>query len=88
MFLSWAQGYLSGINQGSLVQGSHSYRDLSQTPEQIMIFLKEYCGANPSANFKDGVIQLLRSLPGVDDEDRPVTRQTIPVPRQKGPYLN
>jgi hypothetical protein len=69
-FLGWAQGYMSGINLGGLVQGSHSYRDLSQTPEQITFFLKQYCDANPSANFKDGVIQLLKSLPPVSEDGR------------------
>jgi hypothetical protein len=62
IFLTWAQGYLSGINEAA----PDSYLDLgAKTPDDMARFLRRYCEAHPLANYMDGASELSHSLPTI-----------------------
>lgn len=60
MFTAWAQGYISGYNMAH----SDAYLDLNaKTPESMSRLLRQYCDAHPLANYYDGVMELMKTLP-------------------------
>jgi hypothetical protein len=59
-YLSWALGYMSGINSSN----KDAFFDLNaNTPEEMMRYLRQYCDANPLADYEIGVRHLLNTLP-------------------------
>jgi hypothetical protein len=59
-FLSWAQGYISGINAGM----EDAYFDFgAKTPDEMQRFLRKYCNDHPLADFDDAALELAKSLP-------------------------
>jgi hypothetical protein len=70
-FLSWAQGYITGINAGM----EDAYFDLgAKDPEETLRFLQKYCNDHPLAYFRDAVMELAKSLPRVKRDDAPAGR--------------
>jgi hypothetical protein len=64
-YLSWAQGFISGINAME-----DAYFDLRDKPlEEMLRFLHKYCNDHPLAIFGDGVIKFMESLPRVKRKD-------------------
>ena len=63
-FLSWAQGYMSAANS----LNKDVFLDLNaKRPDEMKRFLRQYCDAHPLADYKDGVQELLNTLPVVPD---------------------
>ena len=59
-FVSWALGYMSGINS----LNKDVFFDLnSMTLDEMKRSLRQYCDAHPSADYGDGVKDLLNKLP-------------------------
>jgi hypothetical protein len=59
-FLSWAAGYMSGINS----LNKDAFFDLSAiTSDEMKRYLRQYCNEHPFANYGDGVRDLLNTLP-------------------------
>jgi hypothetical protein len=59
-FLSWALGYMTGVNTSNKDASS----DLSaMTSDEMMRYLRRYCDAHPLADYGDGVRDLLNALP-------------------------
>jgi hypothetical protein len=60
MFSAWAMGYLSGINTGF----ENDFFDLNaKSPDEMTRYLRRYCDIHPLANYRDGVVELMKSLP-------------------------
>jgi hypothetical protein len=58
-FLSWAQGYLTGVNSRT-----DFYFDLGgKSPRDMLLFLRKYCNDHPLANFMEATEALLKLLP-------------------------
>jgi hypothetical protein len=65
MYLAWAQGYISGVNS----QLTTTYYDLGPIDiDEMKRFLRQFCNDHPLADYKEGVKQLMRSLPHVKRE--------------------
>jgi hypothetical protein len=64
-FLSWAQGFISGINAME-----DAYYDLgAKPPEEMLRFLHKYCNDHPLANFGAGALEFMESLPRTKRKD-------------------
>jgi len=71
LYISWAQGYISGVNSGM-----DAYFDLgSKTSDEMLRFLRKYCNDHPSANFHEAAEGLLKSLPRIKRKEH------TPAPR-------
>jgi hypothetical protein len=71
LYISWAQGYISGVNSGM-----DAYFDLgSKTSDEMLRFLRKYCDDHPLANFHEAAEGLLKSLPRIKRKDH------TPAPR-------
>ena len=58
-FLSWALGYMSGINFSK----KEVFVDLNaKTLDEMKSYLRQYCEAHPLADYGDGVRDLLNTL--------------------------
>ena len=54
LYISWAQGYISGVNSGM-----DAYFDLgSKTSDEMLRFLRKYCDDHPLKNFHEAVEEL------------------------------
>lgn len=52
VFMSWAQGFLSGWKTSLLTKGERETKDLgSKTPEQMTRHIHGFCDANPLKDF-------------------------------------
>jgi hypothetical protein len=71
-FLSWAFGYMSGVNAAAvdLQLGSQVFDLGSKTQDEMKRYLRRYCDEHPSANYGDGVVELVKTLP------------VVPLPKQ------
>ena len=59
-YFSWALGFISGIN----VMQESFFVDLgAKTEDEMKRYLRQYCDAHPLANYKDGVRELMKTLP-------------------------
>lgn len=62
LFFTWAQGWMTGVNQLAAGYGKPQ-RDLdSVTVEKQQAFIRQYCDKHPLANFESGVAELYNSL--------------------------
>jgi len=62
MALSWAQGYISGFNSSR----QDAVFDIgAKTIDEVWRFLRQYCNEHPLANYMDGVVELMKTLPVV-----------------------
>ena len=61
-FVSWTQGYVSGINTIHETQTGYFFDLNAKTPDEMKSFLRQYCNEHPLANYADGVMALLKSL--------------------------
>lgn len=57
-FMSWAQGYMSGLNAGQARRADLN----SIAPDETWKRLADYCTAHPKNTFVQGVMVLYRSL--------------------------
>jgi hypothetical protein len=63
MFSAWAMGYMSGINVRSEA-ASQGFFDLNaKSLDEMTRYLRRYCDTHPLANYRDGVVELIKSLP-------------------------
>jgi hypothetical protein len=64
VFMSWAQGLLSGWTMSLLANGDHTTKNLSsKTPEQMAQHIHAYCDANPLKPFFLAAVDFHESLP-------------------------
>jgi hypothetical protein len=60
IFLAWAMGFVSGMNN----QSPDQFFDLAdKSPDQMSRFLRGYCDKHPLVNFHDAVVVLAKDLP-------------------------
>jgi hypothetical protein len=59
IFFSWAQGFMTGVNN----QIAPSYRDLGGDTQSQLVKIGRYCIEHPGAIYADAVFDLYRSLP-------------------------
>jgi hypothetical protein len=64
-YLSWALGFISGINAGE----DASFDLRAKPPEEMVRFLHKYCNDHPLAIFGDGAIEFMESLPRIKRKD-------------------
>lgn len=64
-FFSWAQGYMSGINRGPLLNKQPIYNLAARSPIQQQISIAQYCDERPLASYVQAVLHLLSTLPKV-----------------------
>ena len=62
VFLQWAQGFMSGLDQAALTARKRTKNLASMTSEAKNSFLKDYCEKNPNKFFRDGVMVLFEAL--------------------------
>ena len=62
-FLSWAVGYMSGINFITGNMSGTSWDLAAKTPNEMKRYLRQYCNDHPLADYADGVAELMKSLP-------------------------
>jgi hypothetical protein len=62
-FLSWAMGYISGINFVTGNMSEVSWDLAAKTDNEMKRFLRQYCNDHPLADYATGVLELMRSLP-------------------------
>ena len=66
-FLSWALGYMSGINSSK----KEVFVDLNaKTLDEMKGYLRQYCDAHPLANYGDGGRDLLNTLRTVQPDKK------------------
>ena len=62
VFLSWAQGYMSGLNAADMRSGGHG-RDLSSiSTEDEQQFLHDYCQEHPTDDVASAAISLYKQM--------------------------
>lgn len=60
MFFTWAQGYMSGLNQ----ERREGYYDMAAlTIESQKSFIMNYCDQHPLARYAEGALKLLLTMP-------------------------
>ena len=59
-YITWAQGYLSGVN----AMKSKQVKNLKVDPEALRAYMVKYCQDKPLDNFFDGVNMLMLELYG------------------------
>ena len=65
-YLDWVMGYMSGIN----LMKEDLYFDLhAKTTDEMMRYLRLYCNEHPLANYTEGVMELLKTLPLVQKKN-------------------
>jgi hypothetical protein len=65
-FLSWAQGFITGINAGM----EDAYFDLgAKESEEMLQFLRKYCNEHALALFRNAAMELAKSLPRIKRKD-------------------
>jgi len=63
IFFSWAQGYMSAVNDTLAATGIHNYRDLAGETANQMARIRLYCNDHPLADYDIAVMDLYDSLP-------------------------
>jgi hypothetical protein len=63
LFLSWAVGYISGINFITGNMSGTSWDLAAETQNEMKRYLRQYCNDHPLADYATGVLELMRSLP-------------------------
>jgi hypothetical protein len=78
LYLSWALGFISGLNSlTSVAAKGGTYRDLSAMDGDAMkTFLKRYCAEHPLSDYISGIFELFKNLPARDSKEiMPAQRQ-------------
>ncbi len=71
VFLSWGQGYMSGLNISAMGHGFLA-RDLAGDTSQQKQEIRRYCADNPLKNYKDAVFDFYAKRPPyVEDAAKP-----------------
>jgi hypothetical protein len=66
LYFQWAAGFMSAWDVG-LQEGGKRPNDLSAISfEQQKEFLRQYCNSHPLAQYVEGVVELLRTLPYIE----------------------
>ena len=61
-FFSWAQGFMSGLND-ALEDTIGKYRDLKSVPTALQKqILRTFCQKNPAARYRDGIPSALNRM--------------------------
>lgn len=60
MFSVWAMGYISGINTGF---ENDFFDPNAKSLDEMTRYLRRYCDIHPLANYRDGVLEFMKSLP-------------------------
>jgi hypothetical protein len=68
MFNSWANGYLSGMNEAVASLGQPRHDLGAESAEAKVKFIQNYCKEHPLGDFLNSVLALMRSLPLVTQE--------------------
>jgi len=64
VFMSWAQGFLSGWKSSLLTKGERRTKNLSsKTPEQMAQHIHAFCDANPLKSFFIAALDFHETLP-------------------------
>jgi hypothetical protein len=63
LFSSWALGFMSGFNTVTGTMGGKSWDLAAKTPGEMTRYLRQYCSDHPLADYADGVLELMKSLP-------------------------
>ena len=62
IYFTWAQGFISGVN----ADRANDFFDLkAKTPHEMRRLIRQYCNAHPLANYREAVLELMKSLPVV-----------------------
>ncbi len=64
--VTWAQGYITGLNWGRLIAGDDARDVMHIQPPEIDHLTQVYCQQHPQDQFSFAVDQLFRNLPLVD----------------------
>jgi hypothetical protein len=68
MFSAWAMGYISGINVRSEA-ASQGFFDLNaKSLDEMIRYLRRYCDIHPLANYRDEVLEFMKSLPPIPSQ--------------------
>jgi hypothetical protein len=68
MFYSWANGYLSGMNEALASAGQPRHDLGAKSAESKVQFIQDYCKEHPLGDYLSSVLALIRSLPLVTQE--------------------
>jgi hypothetical protein len=68
MFFSWANGYLSGMNEAIASTGQPRHDLGATSAESKAKFIQDYCKEHPLGDYLNSVLALMRSLPLVTQE--------------------
>jgi hypothetical protein len=71
-YFAWAQGYLSGLNMGSLVQGGLSKNIGGISTDEQQRIIRQYCNDHPLSNYNQAVTDLYFRFQNMSN---PVNRQ-------------
>jgi len=63
VYFAWALGFMSGLNLGVMSKKAAPKNLAATTQDEQRRFLRQWCDIHPTANYGDGVVELLRSLP-------------------------
>jgi len=65
IYFQWAQGYMTGLNVGKVVN-TGVIRDLNSEPtNDQMATIRQYCNTHPLATYSDAVVDLFSHLKAV-----------------------
>jgi hypothetical protein len=68
MFYSWANGYVSGMNEALASAGQPRHDLGAKSAESKVQFIQDYCKEHPLGDYLSSVLALIRSLPLVTQE--------------------
>jgi hypothetical protein len=65
VYQSWLQGFFSGINTMLEAEGKPQFDLISLKDALHDGFMGNYCEQHPAADYKDGALELMNSLPRI-----------------------
>jgi hypothetical protein len=74
-YFGWAQGYMSGLNAlWNRAGGKQRILNAKTTDEQKK-FIRDWCNKHPLADYSEAVLQLVYTLPALDEADDRVQKK-------------